>query len=216
MKIWESNNVNQLAHIVVIFGVVEFFLLTFLAAFLYPGGYDYFNYYFSDLGATIAKNGQANPYSSFLFFLALIIVSSTLVPFWVLSQQLFSELKTAKALGMLGMIFGISSSPFIFGMAFFPLDTQLEIHFTLVIIFFMLFSIAIFFYSLSILLSSNIQKQYGLVGLIALAIGIVLCMDPVGLFGAFLQKIVEYAYFGWVLVIINRSNWIQHSSRLEE
>ena len=205
MKIWKSNNVTQLVHVVVIFGVVQFFFLTFLAAFLYPGGYDYFNYYFSDLGATVARNGQVNSISSWLFFVALAIVSSTLLPFWLITQRLFTESKLIKILGFLGSILGLISSPLIFAMGFFPIDVQLEIHFLLVISFFLLFSIAILLYSIAALGSPKVSNIYAFVGMFALAIGIFLFTDPVGPFGAFLQKIIEYAYFGWVLLIINQS-----------
>jgi hypothetical protein len=80
---------------------------------------------------------------------------------------------------------------------------QLEIHFILVIIFFLLFSIAIPLYSLAILVGKRFSNLYAVAGLISLTVGIILFIDPAGPFGAFLQKIIEYAYFGWVLLIIN-------------
>lgn len=39
--------------------MVQFLVLTFVAALFYSGGYNYFGYYFSGLGAVTAKNGQA-------------------------------------------------------------------------------------------------------------------------------------------------------------
>jgi hypothetical membrane protein len=54
----KTSSVGRLACLVTVFGVMQFLLLTFLAAFFYPGGYDYFGYYFSDLGAVIARNGE--------------------------------------------------------------------------------------------------------------------------------------------------------------
>jgi len=41
-------------------GVIQFILLTFLAVMFYPGGFDFYNQYFSELGATMARNGELN------------------------------------------------------------------------------------------------------------------------------------------------------------
>jgi hypothetical protein len=45
----DIKNGCRLACMLTVFGVIQFFLLTLLAALAYPGGFDYFGYYFSDL-----------------------------------------------------------------------------------------------------------------------------------------------------------------------
>jgi len=60
-------SIGQIACIIIVFGALQFFILTFAAAFVYPGGFDYFGYFFSDLGAVLAKNGELNYISSALF-----------------------------------------------------------------------------------------------------------------------------------------------------
>ena len=180
----------------VLFGVFQFFLLTFLAGFFYPGGYDYFNHYFSDLGAVLARNNEANTISAALFFLALTIVSITLVPFWLGSLKFFVHSKAERILGLLGSGIGLLCSPLLIGVALFPLDAQLEIHFGFVITHFALFSFAILFYSIALLFS----RRYPLtvLGLFVLAIGLFLMIDPMSPYAAFLQKVVVYSYFIWV------------------
>lgn len=189
-------NLTEIRRFLVLFGVLQFFILTFTAAFFYPEGYDYFNYYFSDLGAVLARNDQPNTISAALFFLALTIVSITLVPFWLDSLKFFSNSKAERTLGLLGSGLGLLCSPLLIGVALFPLDTQLEIHFALVITQFSLFSLAILFYSIVFLF----RRRYPLTGfgLSILAIGLFLMIDPMSPSAALLQKVVVYSYFIWV------------------
>ena len=48
-------------------GVIQFIILTLLAVIFYPGGFDFYSQYFSELGATLARNGEINGISSSLF-----------------------------------------------------------------------------------------------------------------------------------------------------
>jgi hypothetical membrane protein len=189
-------NLTDIKRVIILFGIFQFFLLTFTAAFFYPGGYDYFEYYFSELGAVVARNSDINTISAVLFFIALTVVSITLVPFWFASLKFFNQSKAERTLGLLGSGIGLLCSPLLIGVALFPLDTQLEIHFGLVITHFALFSFAILFYSIAFLL----RRRYPLaiLGLLILAIGLFLMIDPMNPSAAFLQKVVVYSYFIWV------------------
>ncbi|MGY5852195.1 MAG: DUF998 domain-containing protein [Candidatus Thorarchaeota archaeon] len=188
--------------VLILYGVLQFFLLTFLAAFFYPGGYDYLNYYFSDLGAVTARNSDVNTTSAILFFIALATVSITLVPFWLGLFKFFSQSRVERISSLLGSVMGLICSPVLIGVALFTIDTQLEIHFVLVLVQFSLFSFAILLYSIAILLGRRYSNLYGLVGLIVLAIGVVLMVDPIGPYAALLQKIAVYSYFLWVMVMM--------------
>lgn len=189
-------NLTEIKRFIILFGVLQFFILTFTAAFFYPGGYDYLNYYFSDLGAVLARNNQTNTISAALFFLALTIVSITLVPFWLDSLNFFTHSKTERILGLFGSGMGLLCSPLLIGVALFPLDTQLETHFGFVITQFVIFSFAILFYSIAFLF--NRRYLLTVLGLSILAIGLFLMIDPMSPNAAFLQKIVVYSYFIWV------------------
>ena len=196
----EIRSIGRLACLVTVFGVLQFFLLTFSAAFFYPGGYDYFGYYFSDLGAVAARNGEPNLISSKLFSVALTVVALALVPFWFVIRSLFAESRVEKVLSTLGSALGLISSPFIIGAALFPIDTQLNTHILVTLIFFSLFVLATLLYSIAIILNQNYPKYFGLVGLLLFAISLVILMDPLAPHVALLQTIVAYGYFIWTLI----------------
>jgi len=198
----EIKNIGRLACIVTVFGVVQFIFLTFLAALFYPGGFDFFGYYFSDLGAAVAKNGEPNSISSVLFPATLILVALALVPFWLVIYSLFKESRVEKVLSILGSALGLISSPFIIGVALFPIDTQLETHILLTLTFFSLFVLATLLYSIAIILNRNYPNYFGIVGLVLFAISLVIIIDPLAPYVAFLQTIVIYGYFVWVLIPI--------------
>ena len=196
----ETKNIGRLACIVTVFGVMQFVFLTFLAALFYPGGFDFFGYYFSDLGAAVAKNGEPNSISSALFPVTLILVALALVPFWLVIYSLFKESRVEKVLSILGSALGLVSSPFIIGVALFPIDTQLETHILLTLTFFSLFVLATLLYSIAIILNRNYPNYFGIVGLVLFAISLVILIDPLAPYVAFLQTIVIYGYFVWVLI----------------
>jgi len=202
----DFKRIGRLACIVTIFGVLQFFLLTFLAAFLYPGGYDYFGYYFSDLGAVAARNGDPNLISRTLFFVALALLALALTPFWLTICLLFKKSNKEKILGKIGSTLGVISSPFLIGIALFPFDTQLESHFLATLTFVLLFVSATLLYSISMILNQNYPNYFGITGFILFAIPIasfiVSFMEPFAPLGAFLQKIALYGYFIWVLLPI--------------
>ncbi len=183
---------------VVLFGIFQFFLLTFLAAFFYPGGYDYFTYYFSELGAVFARNSDANTFSATLFFIALTAVSITLILFWLSLLKYFSKSKLERILSLFGFGMGLLCTPLLIGVALFPLDTQLEVHFVFVMAHFLLFSLAILLYSIIFILDGQNSWPLAFFGLVTLAIGVFLMVDPMSPNAPFLQKVVVYSYFIWV------------------
>lgn len=191
-----------LACLVTIFGVGQFLLLTFLAALSYPGGYDYFAYYFSDLGAVTAKNGESNLISRSLFSVALTIIALSLIPFWFTIPRLFRETAAERVLSRLGSALGLLSSPFTIGVGLFPIDTQLEIHFIVTLILVLLFALASLLYSVAIILNQDYPNYLGLIAFVLFAISVASfatsLSDPS--LGAFLQKIVAYGYFIWTLI----------------
>ena len=180
----------------------QFLLLTFLAALFYPGGYDYFGYYFSDLGAVIARNGEPNSISRSLFSVALTIIALSLIPFWLIIHRLFRESTVGGVLSILGSALGLLSSPFTIGVGLFPIDTQLDTHFIVTLILVSLFALASLLYSIAITSNQNYPNYLGLMAFILLVVSIASfaasLSDPS--LGAFLQKIVAYGYFIWTLI----------------
>jgi len=193
-------SIGRLACIVAIFGVLQFLLLTFVAALFYPGGYDYFGYYFSDLGAVTAKNGEPNSISSTLFFVALTMVALALIPFWLIFRSIFKESRFGRVMSTIGSISGLTSSPFIIGVALFPIDTQLDAHILATLIFFSLFVLSTIFYSIAVILNQKHSNYFGFAGIVLFAVSLAIFVDPLAPHVAFLQTIVTYGYFVWVLL----------------
>jgi len=199
---WSIENFDRykkIACIISLFGVIQFLFLTFLAAFFYPGGYDYFNYFFSDLGAEMARNGELNLISSSLFFITLIGISICFIPFWLISHILFVN-KYSNLLSKIGLVLGLSSTPFIITIALCPLDIKFELHLIASLIVLFDFMIAIFLYSIAIIISGKYSKSLGFIGFAVVVVSIGLIINPFAPYGAFLQKIIFYCYFSWVLI----------------
>lgn len=74
----------------VLYASIQFFILTFLAMLLYPGGsvhfpqdssYSFTHNYFSDLGSTMTFSGRGNLFSSVLFVYALVSIGIAMLYF---------------------------------------------------------------------------------------------------------------------------------------
>jgi hypothetical protein len=186
--------------LITVMGIVQFIVLTYAAAVIYPGGYDYFGYYFSDLGAVTARNGDPNALSSRLFSISLTLVALSLVPFWIGVRTSSGETKLAKALSVVGSVSGLVSTPFIFGVALYPMDTRLNAHVLTTMLFFTFFMAGIASYSLMFMVSNEHPGSHGLVGLLLLSLSIPVFVDPLASYVAFLQKVLAYGCFLWVLM----------------
>jgi hypothetical protein len=181
------------------FGVIQFILLTLSAAMFYPGGFDIYGQYFSELGATTARNGGLNSVSSSLFLVANLVIALTLVPFWLKIPSLLKDTRGMKATGKLGSALGLMSSPFMMGTALCPIDTQPDMHFRMFVIFFPLFNLASLIYSTMIIIDQGLPNRNGFLGFSLLALSIIVLIDPMASYVSFLQKILLYGYFIWVL-----------------
>ena len=193
------------------FGVIQFFLLTLSATMFYPGMFDIYGQYFSELGATVARNGELNSVSSSLFLIANLVIALTLVPFWVEIPSLLKDTRGMKAMGKLGSALGLMSSPFMMATALFPIDTQPDMHFRMFLIFFPLFNLASLLYSMAIMFDQRIDKKPGSLGLLLFALSILVLIDPLASYVPLLQKIILYGYFIWVLMLNKLISSIEES-----
>ena len=185
-----------------VLGVILFVLFTFLAMLSYPGGYDFISYHFSDLGSVFAKNGDLNTLSSFFFRFALFFITLSLIPFWLVIPSLFIESRLGMSLSICGSISGLLASPFIFGVALFPLDTHFSLHMVFTLIFVSFFSTAIFLYSVAILFTRKYPFYLSFLGFLLMIL--LFAIFPLSLSGSFLgallQKVAMYGCFVWVLI----------------
>ena len=212
---FSKNNVNfkdwkQSSISLAVFGCLQFVVITLFSMLIYPGGYSFFNNYFSDLGRTVTVgSGLNNSLDSMLFLLTLFIVFITLIPFWIVIQVNFTTTSAQKILSRAGSIIGITGSPFLAGVGIFHANTDPSLHSLCNDVFFLFTAIAIILYSIAILMNKNYNMIFGILGFI---FAILMGLYIYGLPGSYtllstqisaevtLQKAVVYFGFFWLLV----------------
>ena len=182
-----------------IIGCVQFIIITIIAMFFYPGGYSFWDNFFSQLGFTkSANNGQPNIISFILFITTMTIGGILLIPFWLSIRTIFTETKKLRYTSWLGTIIGLISCPFIILIALTPGDIMRDQHILVTKLFFLLFASAIIVYSIAILLNKEYENLYAYIGF-AMAVLLLLYMS-VFLLNAAVQKITVYVLFSWVII----------------
>ncbi|MFT5167017.1 MAG: hypothetical protein ACI8P3_002254 [Saprospiraceae bacterium] len=195
-----------------IFAAIQFFLLTGLAMWLYPGGtihhpeyesYDFLYNYFSDLGRTRTFDGESNMLCHLLFKSALSISGLCLIFFFVALPSLFKS-NRSKALILIASFLGILSGICYIGIAYVPYNVDYWQHRMFVRTGFILFLFMSLFYAIAILVDKNYPRRYaaafGVFGIILFIQVVIMLFGPrayrsnEGLYlQATAQKIVVYA-----------------------
>ncbi len=128
---------RQLAYIGAIIGCIEFFVLTIIAMAVFPGGsstdpnsvgYNFWQNFFSDLGATFTRSGASNPIASVLFFIALTSIGLLFIPFLTALPGLFSKSRVARYISFIGSAIGMYSAICYVGIAFTPYNLAMDGH----------------------------------------------------------------------------------------
>ena len=182
-------------------GIIQFIILTTIASTFYPGGFNFYSQYFSELGATIAINGESNYTSSSLFSVSNTVIGLTLIPFWFEISSKFRYAKGAGTAKKIGSLLGLMSSPFIIGAANYPIDTQFKMHYQMFMVFFPLFNCASLIYSIILILDYRSRKKYGILGLFLFMTSLLVIINPSASYVPFIQKMILYGYFIWVFLI---------------
>lgn len=159
-------------------GGILFLVVLSIAMIIYPGGWKFFDYYISDLGRTVAINGDPNPDSPKVFMLAMIIGALSLGAFWFFSEiVLRPSTGRFKWLVQLGSVLGLVSSPFMAAIPFFPVDTMHTEHITVGVIFFVCVALALILYSSYFIINffRGVASQFrlfyvALIGLVVFAV----------------------------------------------
>ncbi len=151
-----------------IFAAIQFFILTSLAMYLYPGGtihhpeyesYDFLYNYFSDLGRTRTFDGASNMICHLLFKTALGISGICLILFFIALPTLFKS-NGSKALILIASFLGILSGICYIGIANVPYNVDYWEHRMFVRIGFSLFLLMSIFYTIAILLNKYYPNRY--------------------------------------------------------
>ncbi|MCL4867455.1 MAG: hypothetical protein KJ063_00670 [Anaerolineae bacterium] len=139
----------------IMIGCGQFVLLTLLAMLFYAGGnaanpadtgYHFFRNFFSDLGLTVAHNGQANTVSFLMFTTALSGAGFSLILFFGLLPAFFQSDYIGWQLARVGSIAGLIAGLCFIGVAFTPADQYLETHTNFVFGAFGSYFVAVLFY----------------------------------------------------------------------
>jgi hypothetical protein len=154
-----------------IFAAIQFFVLTSLAMWIYPGGtihnpqleaYDFLYNYFSDLGRTRTFDGVSNTWSHLLFKTALGVSGVCLILFFIALPALFRS-NGAKALVLLASFLGILAGVCYIGIAEVPYNEDYWGHRTFVRTGFILFLLMSFAYTAAILVERQYPNHYAIV-----------------------------------------------------
>ncbi|MHA1726967.1 MAG: hypothetical protein ACTSXH_19360 [Promethearchaeota archaeon] len=184
-------------------GALQFIIITFIAMLAYPDGYNFIGHYFSDLGTIVTRNGVPNPISRTLFVIASVIAGFALIDFWILVSILFRYNLLIKVLSWRGSILGIISAPLLMLLAIYAADKYLIEHIFTTVYFFILFALAIFIYSIAILINKNYSNIYAI---ISIAFSILILLFIFGFFmfmNVLMQKIVIYGFCAWTAMLMS-------------
>lgn len=162
-----------------------FVFLTLGAMALYPGGtaldkeshgYHFFVNFFSDLGRTTARNDAPNPYGSKLFWVALTSTGLSLGVFFLGFARFFWGSLGQRVATTAGVFFGLLSARSFIGIALNPANIRPHEHVQFVYAAFKCFPLAVFFFSIAMLLGQAYPKR------------------GAWIFGAFFLVLVSYLY----------------------
>ncbi|TFG33047.1 hypothetical protein EU528_01735 [Candidatus Thorarchaeota archaeon] len=184
-----------------IIGGMIFIIVTFIAMLTYPGGYSFIDYPFSALGLTVI-NSTPSMLNYFLFVIACTSAAVCLVPFSLAIRTVFTDTTLLKLLSWVGTILILASAPNLSALSLFAGNVFPAEHGLTTLLFFILITLGVLFYSIATLLNSEYNNLYGLIGCIV----VVVCFMYIGAFfsplfasfgTALWQKVSVYALILW-------------------
>ena len=160
---------NRIVCLLAFIGIVSFIAFIVTAMLFYPGGikddptitgYSFWGNTFSDLGRTIAWNGEKNLVSMILFSLAYGLHAILMIPFYFMFSNFFNNNNIEIKVGRIGLFFGILSSIAIIGIIFTPADILYVGHWIFVYIGYPSILLMGISYSVLLFLNGNFNKRY--------------------------------------------------------
>lgn len=155
-----------------IFTGIQFFLLTVISIFFYPGGswlepkslgYPFFRTFYSELGMTVTKGGMNNMASAVLFATALTFAGLGVAVFYLNMQYFFRQSTGLRLISSIGTAFGVLSGILYIGTALTPVNLFFWAHATFAILASQALLLAAICFALAIFKSSHYPKIYGIV-----------------------------------------------------
>ena len=198
----DIKNIRRLGCILAVFGILQFLFIIFLAILFYPGGYNFFGYFLSDLGTVRARNGELNQISSAMFFATFLALNGLLIPFWLILRTIFTNSTLEKSLSTLGSVIGLISTVFALGIGIYPMDTQFEAHEFFAFSYTLLLALLVFFFSIAMVLNQDYSNYVSVISFsLFITIGLFEIIN-FGKYQAFVQKIIFGGFIFWLLIQI--------------
>lgn len=156
------------SYILLMISVILFLILSSIAMYFYPGGtnaddgtsgYDLFLNYYSDLGRTIAFNGERNQVSFWLFNISIIIFGISSAVYFVALREFFQDSIKEQKYSKLGTMMGVVSGCCLSCVGFLPDDILHDIHVNLTVLGFALAFFTALAYIAAISFSERVPKE---------------------------------------------------------
>ena len=175
---------------------IQFIILTIVAMLIYPGGYSFWDNFFSHLGHTVSyNNGQPSIPSYIIFASTCTITAILLIPFWCALTTMFRKTTLERYLSFIGTLLGLFSCPNLALLAILPGNLLFEPHIFTTRLFFMSFAAAILIYSIAIIFNREYENYYAIIGFIISVI--ILLYVFIFLYNAAFQKVTVYLLVIW-------------------
>lgn len=198
----DLKSIGRLACTSAIFGILQFLLLIFLAILFYPGGYDFFGYYLSDLGAVRARNGESNTISSALFSVTFSLMGLSLIPFWLIISTLFANSPVERILSVIGSVMGLISTALGIGVVLYPMDTQFDTHETLAVTYSLVLALGILCFSVAMVFNQDYPNYVSVISFVLFVIIGVFGVIGFGELQTLMQKVIFSGFVLWIFLQI--------------
>ncbi len=153
--------------IVVLIGLL-FYLLITISMLLYPGGtkadhstqgYSFFTNFLSDLGESVALNGQPNTTSMVLFMIAMILAGIATLLFSLAFTQLFTRSPLTVWFSHFGTLFGLVAGICLIGVGIVPENLSSWLHNSFIYAALAIFVLSYFFFLLAVVRTEELPKR---------------------------------------------------------
>ncbi len=167
-----NNSLKSLIYILPIIGGIQYFVLTIIAMFLYPGGtnrntstegYIFTENFLSDLGIITAHNGVDNTFCAIIYAITLTVVGLTTILLFTQINQLLKRSEPSLFFTILKIITistGILAGIGFVGIAFTPADLYFDPHIFFVKMGFYMLLLALVSLMIAIFMNNSFPKKY--------------------------------------------------------
>lgn len=202
-----------------IFGMIQYLILTSTAMFFYSGGtladplspgYNFWGNLFSDLGRVIALSGEPNTISFIIFTITALLFAFSFIPFTLALPRLFEGEKKRYNLIIIGTGVGLLTTVALLGTILTPWDLFPDIHLIFSNFFNIMGSLVLVFYALAILNNKEYPNFYAYAYILLLVFGVIYTITLLILpkivsveiitIQATMQKISQYSFITCFLI----------------